>query len=392
MRTILLPARAGLSRRRLLQGAAAAGALAALPGLALAQARVQAQVQPSRLDPKAKATLYAHRGASALRPEHTLASYAKAIQDGADFVEPDLVCTKDGMLLVRHENAITDTTDVALHPEFAARRNRKVIDGEAHDGWFVSDFTLAELKTLRAVERLPKLRGTAYDGQFQLVSFEEMIDFVAAEAAARGRTIGIIPELKHATWFAAAGLPLEDRFVSTLKAHAYTRRAPVTVQSFETANLKALRKVIGKADGTNVRLAQLVVAGGAYDKLRPADVAAAGGALTYGEMVSARGLRDMAQYADVVAPITRAVIPLGKDERLLAPTSLVADAHQAGLPVVVWTFRPENAFLAADFRNDAGPAARNEAGSVAEIRRYLETGIDGLFSDDTALARKAIDG
>ncbi|MFK3739032.1 glycerophosphodiester phosphodiesterase [Massilia sp. TN1-12] len=388
MQTIILPARIDPLRRRLLQGAAAGAALAALPGLAQAQARVQA----SRLDPTAKATLYAHRGASAVRPEHTLASYAKAIEDGADFVEPDLVATRDGILLARHENAITDTTDVAKRPEFASRKNRKVIDGEAHEGWFVSDFTLAELKTLRAVERLPKLRGTGYDGQFQLVTFEEVIDFVAAEAAARGRTIGIIPELKHSTWFASAGLPLEERFVATLKAHEYTRRAPVTVQSFETANLKALRKSIGKADGTNVRLAQLVVAGGQYDKLRPADVAIAGGSLTYGEMVSARGLRDMAQYADVVAPITRAVIPVGKDERLLAPTSLVADAHKAGLSVVVWTFRPENAFLAADFRNDAGPNARNDAGSVAEIRRYLETGIDGLFSDDTALARKAIDG
>lgn len=390
MQTIILPARIDPLRRRLLQGAGAGAALTALPGLALALS--QAQVQASRLDPKAKATLYAHRGASALRPEHTLASYAKAIEDGADFVEPDLVCTKDGILLARHENAITDTTDVARRSEFASRKNRKVIDGEAHEGWFVSDFTLAELKTLRAVERLPKLRGTSYDGQFQLVTFEEVIDFVAAEAAARGRTIGIIPELKHSTWFASAGLPLEERFVATLKAHEYTRRAPVTVQSFETANLKALRRAMGKADGTNVRLAQLVVAGGQYDKLRPADVAIAGGSLTYGEMVSARGLRDMAQYADVVAPITRAVIPVGKDERLLAPTSLVADAHKAGLPVVVWTFRPENAFLAADFRNDAGPNVRNEAGSVAEIRRYLETGIDGLFSDDTALARKAIDG
>jgi glycerophosphoryl diester phosphodiesterase len=377
MRPILLP---GLARRRFLQGAAAGAALASLPALA----------QSAR--PAAKATLYAHRGASALRPEHTLAAYARAILDGADFVEPDLVATRDGVLVARHENAITDTTDVASRPEFAARRNRKVIDGEAHDGWFVSDFTLAELKTLRAIERLPKMRGTVYDGQFQLVSFEEVIDFVAAESAARGRVIGIIPELKHSTWFAGAGLALEERFVSTLKAHAYTRRAPVTVQSFETANLKALRKTLGPLEGTNLRLAQLVVAGGQYDKLRPADIAIANGSLTYGEMVSGRGLRDMAQYADVVAPITRAIIPLGKDERLAAPTSLVADAHKAGLQVVAWTFRPENAFLAADFRNGAGPAARNEAGSIAEIRRYLETGIDGLFSDDSALARIAIDG
>jgi len=376
---LLLPA---APRRRLLKAAAAGVALAALPPLSFAQAQ--------RLAPNAKATLYAHRGASALRPEHTLASYAKAIADGADFVEPDLVATKDGVLVARHENAITDTTDVATRPEFASRRTKKTIDGEAHDGWFVSDFTFAELKTLRAVERLPKMRGTAYDGQFQIVSFEEVIDFVAAESAARGRTIGLIPELKHSTWFAGAGLPLEDRFVSTLKAHDYTRRAPVVVQSFETANLKALRRA-GLGRPANVTLAQLVIAGGPYDRVRPADVAAGGGSVTFGEMVTARGLRDVAKYADVVAPNTRAVIPLGKDERLAAPTTLVADAHKAGLQVVVWTFRPENAFLAADFRSDAGPNARHDAGSVAEIRRYLETGIDGLFSDDTALARQAID-
>jgi glycerophosphoryl diester phosphodiesterase len=376
MRPFVLPS--DPMRRQLLKGGAAAMALCSLPGLALAQ----------RLDTKARATLYAHRGASALRPEHTLASYAKAIQDGADFVEPDLVCTRDGILIARHENAITDTTDVASRPEFASRKTRKLIDGEAHEGWFVSDFTLAELKTLRAVERLPKMRGTAYDGQFQVLSFEEIIDFVAAEAAARGRSIGLIPELKHSTWFRAAGLPLEERFVSTLQAHAYTRSAPVTVQSFETANLRQLRKTLGKP--ANVKLAQLVVAGGKYDAVRPADVAIAGGSLTYGEMVSKRGLREMARYADVVAPVTRAVIPLGADERLTAPTALVADAHAAGLQVVVWTFRPENAFLAADFRNGDGANARNEAGSIAEMWRYLETGIDGLFSDDSALARAAI--
>lgn len=382
MSVLILPA--SVTRRRLLKGAAAGAALGLLPGLG------RAQGASLRLDPSSKPLLFAHRGASALRPEHTLASYAKAIADGADYVEPDLVATRDGVLVARHENAITDTTDVATHPEFASRRNRKVIDGEAHDGWFVSDFTFAELKTLRAIERLPKMRGTAYDGQFQILSFEEIIDFVAAESSARGRTIGIVPELKHSTWFAANGLPLEDRFVSILKAHEYTRRAPIEIQSFEVANLKALRKTLGKP--ANVRLMQLVVAGGKYDAVRPADVAAAGGALTFGEMVSPNGLRQIAAYADVVAPITRAVIPLGPDERLAAPTSLVADAHKAGLLVHVWTFRPENAFLAADFRNDAGPNARNEAGSVAEIRRYLETGIDGLFSDDSALARRAIDG
>ena len=373
-----------LTRRRLLQGAAAGAGLAVLPfagALALSA---------PRLNPGVKAEVFAHRGASALRPEHTLAAYAKAIADGADYIEPDLVCTRDGVLVARHEDAITDTTDVATRPEFASRKTRKVIDGEAHDGWFVSDFTFAELKTLRAIERLPQLRGKAYDGQFQILSFEEIIDFVAAEAAVRGRDIGLVPELKHSTFFASIGLPLEDRFAATLKAHAYTRRAPVEIQSFEVDNLKRLRKTLGRP--ANVRLMQLVLAGGRYDAVRPADVVAAGGSLTFGQMVSAAGLRDMAAYADVVAPPTRAVIPLGADERLLAPTALVADAHRAGLLVHVWTFRPENVFLAADFRNGAGQAARNEAGSIAEIRRYLETGIDGLFSDDTALARAAVDG
>lgn len=376
----LLPA--SPARRLLVRGMGTGLVLAVLPGL------TRAQPAPPRLDRNATPMVCAHRGASALYPEHTLAAYAKAIADGADFVEPDLVCTRDGVLVARHENAITDTTDVATRAAFAGRKTRKTIDGQAHEGWFVSDFTFAELKTLRAVERLPKMRGSASDGQFQVVSLEEMIDFVAAEAAARGRTIGLIPELKHSTWFAAAGLALEERLVSTLNAHAYTRRAPVTVQSFETANLKALRKTLGRS--TQVRLAQLVLAGGRNDALRPADVALSGGSLSYGEMVSQRGLRDMALYADVVAPISRAVIPLGADERLGKPTTLVADAHRAGLQVVAWTFRPENAFLAADFRDGAGPNARNEAGSIAEMRRYLETGIDGLFSDDTALARRAI--
>jgi glycerophosphoryl diester phosphodiesterase len=342
--------------------------------------------------PARKAELFAHRGASALRPEHTLASYARAIADGADYIEPDLVATRDGVLVARHENLITDTTDVASRPEFAGRKTRKTIDGDTREGWFVSDFTLAELKTLRAVERLGTVRtlSASFDGQFQIPSFEEIIDFAAAEAAARGRIIGLVPELKHSTYFASIGLPLEERLVATLNEHVYSRSAPVEIQSFEVANLQYLRKRLGRP--ANVRLMQLVVNGGKFDAIRPADVVAAGGTLSFGEMVSPRGLREMARYADVVAPPTRGIIPLGKDERLAAPTSLVEDAHAAGLLVHTWTFRPENQFLAADFRNDAGPNARNEAGSIAEMRRYLETGIDGLFSDDSALARRAIDG
>ncbi|MGO4377120.1 glycerophosphodiester phosphodiesterase [Pseudoduganella sp. RAF19] len=364
-----------LSRRDFIGGlAATAGALALAPG-GLATASAQ------------RPTLFAHRGASALRPEHTLGSYAKAIADGADYIEPDLVCTKDGVLVARHEANLSETTDVAKRSEFASRRVRKTIDGETHEGWFVDDFTLAELKTLRAVERIPVDRpGSAqYDGMFQVLTFEEIIDFVAATSATTGKVIGLIPELKSSTYFAGVGLPLEDRFIATLAAHEYTRRAPVEIQSFEIANLKYVREKLGRR--ANVRLMQLVAVG----DIRPRDVVAAGGALTYGQMCTPAGLREIARYADVVAPPTRGVIPLRKDGRLAEPLPIVADAHAAGLRLETWTFRPENHFLAADFRNDAGDHARNEAGSIAEIRRYLATGLDGFFTDDPALGRAALD-
>jgi glycerophosphoryl diester phosphodiesterase len=361
-----------IDRRLFIAGSAAIAAASATGGLAA----------PAKTRP----LVFAHRGASALRPEHTLAAYAKAIEDGADFVEPDLVCTKDGVLVVRHENDISGTTDVAKHSEFAARRAKKTIDGQTIEGWFTEDFTLAELKTLRAVERLPAVRpgSAAYDGQFQIVTLDEMIDFVAAESAARARVIGLLPELKHSTYFAAAGLVLEDRLLAVLAAHAYTRAAPVQIQSFEVANLKALRPKISR--GSNIKLMQLTERPTGL----PGDVAAAGGDLTYGRMTSAEGLKVMAAYADVVAPPVRAIIPLGADGRLAAPTTLVRDAHAAGLSVQIWTFRPENQFLAGDFRNGAGADARNPEGSVAEIKRYLAEGIDGFFTDDPALGRRAV--
>jgi glycerophosphoryl diester phosphodiesterase len=360
-----------LTRRGMIGAAAGAAALAVAPAVRAAP--------PVPL-------VIAHRGASALRPEHTLAAYAKAIQDGADYIEPDLVVTRDGVLIARHENNIAETTDVARHPEFAGRRTRKTVDGEAQTGWFCEDFTLAELKTLRAVERLGRVRpiSAGYDGRFQLVTFEEIIDFAAAEAAARGRLIGLIPELKHGSYFAGLGLPLEDRFVATLAAHDYTRRAPVEIQSFEIANLRYLRTKLSRP--ANVRLAQLI----ADADIRPADIVKSGGTTTYAAMATPAGLRDMASYADVVAPATRQIIPLGADGQLGTPTRLVADAHAAGLLVHPWTFRPENRFLAADFRNEDGEDARNPAGSIAEIRRYLTTGIDGFFTDDPALGRAAL--
>lgn len=334
----------------------------------------------------AKVLLLAHRGASALRPEHTLAAYALAIADGADYVEPDLVSTRDGFLVARHENNITETTDVARHPEFAARRTTKRIDGQSVTGWFTEDFTLAELKTLRARERLPALRGTRYDGQFQIPTFDEIIDFVAAESSTRGRVIGIIPEIKHSTWFRQLGLPMEDKVLRTLQDHAYTRIAPIEIQSFEIGNLKYLHARLRNLP-LHVRLLQLLGESGE----RPGDVLAAGGHLTYAEMERPAGLAGIARYADAIGPATRQIIPLRDDGRLGRPTSLVADAHRAGLDVHVYTFRPENVFLARNFWQGTSPQARSPQGSIAEIRRYLATGIDGFFTDDPALGRVALD-
>lgn len=333
----------------------------------------------------AKVRVIGHRGASALRPEHTLASYAVAIEDGADFVEPDLVSTKDGVLVIRHENEIGGTTDVASHPEFASRRTTKTVDGVTIEGWFTEDFTLAELKTLRARERLPDIRkrNATYDGQFAVPTFDEMIEFVAAESSARGRLIGIIPEIKHSTYFRGLGLPMEDKVLAALAAHTYTRTAPVEIQSFEVGNLKYLHDKLGK-NHPSVRLLQLMDDAAEHPADRPDT--------TYGAMMNPDGLKAIRAYADAIGPSTRSIIPLGKDGKLAAPSSLVKDAHAVGLEVHPYTFRPENHFQAADFRNGAGDAERNEEGSVNEIRAYLATGIDAFFTDDPRLGRRAVDG
>jgi glycerophosphoryl diester phosphodiesterase len=332
-----------------------------------------------------KPVVIGHRGACALRPEHSLASYAKAIADGADFVEPDLVSTKDGVLVARHENNIAETTDVAERSMFAARRTTKTIDGEAVTGWFTEDFTFAELKTLRAKERLGAMRpeSASYDGAFQIVSFEEIADFVAAESAARGRVIGLIPEIKHSTYFASIGLPLETRFLDRMAASRYLSSAPIIVQSFEVGNLKALRPKIGG----NVRLMQLV--GGPKD--RPADFVASGEKRVWGDLLDGQGLRDIASYAHWLAPNTRMLMATKPDGTLAEPSGLIGAAHRAGLLVGTWTFRPENHFLPTDLRDGAGDGARNPRGSLAEIRRYIAAGIDGFFTDDPALGREAVD-
>jgi len=340
-----------------------------------------------------KVLVIAHRGASALRPEHTLAAYNRAIADGADFIEPDLVMTRDGVMVARHENEIAGTTDVASHPEFAARRTRKIVDGQAVSGWFSEDFTLAELKTLRARERLPQLRGTQHDGQFEIPTLAEIIALAAAGSAACGRAVGIIPEIKHGSYFAALDLAMEDRLLAELTAHAYTRSAPVEIQSFEVGNLRHLRGRLGGTRSSsrhpNIRLLQLLgdPAG------RPWDVVAAGDdEPTYARMMTPAGLHEVAGYADAIGPHIRAIVPLDAQERFGPPTALVRDAHAAGLEVHPYTFRPENHFLPKSLWQGGDPGTCNEAGAIADIRAGLAAGIDAFFTDAPAIGRKAVDG
>ncbi len=328
-----------------------------------------------------------HRGACAHRPEHTLASYQRAVADGADFIEPDLVPTRDGVLVSRHEPNIVDTTDVAAHPEFAARKITKVIDGERQEGWFVEDFTLAELKTLRAKERLGTLRpeSMAFDGQFPVLTFDEIVAFAAKAARGRKRPLGIIPEIKHSSYFHSLGHDMEAKLLAAIRAHAWLQQAPVIVQSFEVANLKRLRGML--APWRNIALMQLAD----EPEKRTGDAIASGGTLTYGAMLSAGGLADVAGYADWIAPWSRTLMPETADGRLAPPQPIIADAHRAGLLVGAYTFRPEPQFLPASLRQ-CGAALRCESGSVAEIRAYLAAGLDGFFTDDPALGRRAVDG
>ncbi|WP_305804832.1 glycerophosphodiester phosphodiesterase family protein [Stenotrophomonas sp. YIM B06876] len=332
----------------------------------------------------AHVSVYAHRGASALLPEHTLAAYAQAIADGADYIEPDLVMSRDGVMLARHENEIGSTTDVATHPEFAARKTRKQIDGETVSGWFTEDFSVAELKTLYVRERLPALRGTAFNGQFRIATLDEIIAFLVQQSARAGRGIGLAPEIKHSGYFRSIGLPMEDALLATLRADSYTNVAPVLIQSFETDNLRYLRRQLGT--NSNIRLLQLL--GPAQQ--RPADVRLAAGDTDYAAMMTPAGLGRIAGYADGIGVERRQLIPLDAQGRLGRPGALIADAHAAGLMVVAYSFRPENTFLPPALRQGADHI-RHPAGSIAEIRAYVDAGIDAFFTDDPALGRQALD-
>ncbi len=312
-------------------------------------------VQGARMEPTQSPIVIAHRGASGSRPEHTLAAYELAIDQGADFIEPDLVPTKDDVLVARHENAISETTDVAAHSEFAGRRTTKTIDGRTLTDWFVEDFTLAELKTLRAKERLPQLRpgNAAYDGQFAIPTLAEII------ALAKRRSVGIYPETKHPTYFARIGHPTDLPLVAQLQAAGWdSATAPVFIQSFEVANLKHLHGI------TKVRLIQLTAGKGA-----PAD----GAAPSYAAMLTPEGLKQVAAYAYGIGP-DKAQLWWGD-----SATSLVADAHAAGLRVHPWTYRAENVFVRAPFRNGTDRAAHGDV--KGEISAALAQGIDGFFTD-----------
>jgi glycerophosphoryl diester phosphodiesterase len=321
-----------------------------------------------------------HRGASGYRPEHTLAAYELAAKQGADYIEPDLVITRDGVLVARHEPEISTTTDVADHPEFASRRTSKVIDGTTFTGWFTEDFTLAELKTLRAKERIPELRpqNTAYDGLFEVPTFQEVIDLRKRLSEQLGRDIGIYPETKHPTYFRSIGLPLEEPLVQTLRANGLDGAgAPVFLQSFEVGNLQALNREL------DVPLVQLFGAKTA----RPYDFVVRGDPRTYAQLATPAGLAFVATYADGVGPSKDYIIPRDADGCSLEPTTFVDDAHDAGLLVHPYTFRAENNFLPCELRTSDDPA---EYGKFKkEVRQFLRLGIDGLFTDHPDLAVKA---
>ncbi len=309
--------------------------------------------------PYQKPLIVGHRGACGYVPEHTIRSYKLALALGADYIEPDLVMTKDAVLVVRHENEISMTTDVAQHPEFRGRKTQKTIDGQKLTGWFTEDFTLAELKTLRVVERLP-FRSHREDRMYDVVTFEEFLVFVRAQEKIRTQTIGIIPEIKHSTYFHQLGFDPELQLVELLKKYDFdSEKAPVIIQSAEIANLKRLKSM------TKVELLQLID----EPDLAPADTVAANTPLHYRDMVNPNGFHAMHEYAQWVSPDKTYIFARDKDGHIATPTEFVAEAHKAGLKVLPWTFRVEPQYLPKN------------VDAKGEMKMYFEAGVDGIFTD-----------
>jgi glycerophosphoryl diester phosphodiesterase len=336
----------------------------------------------------AKPLVIAHRGASGYRPEHTLAAYELAIEMGADFVEPDLVPTKDSALVARHENEISTTTDIADHPEFKDRRKTKTIDGEPVTGWFTEDLTLSELKTLRAKDRMPKIRqhNTIYNGHYTIPTFQEIIDLVKRKSAEQHRTIGIYPEVKHPSYFASINQSTEQSMLDILERNGYKDKTDqVFIQCFEPSTLKKLHAM------TKLPLIQLVDEEG-----KPYDFVLQKDPRMCVDMVKPAGLAEIARYAQGIGPNKNLIAPRDSSGHLLKPTSLVADAHKVGLLVHPWTFRNENSFLPADYRSGSAsdPDFDGHYGNAfAEYKLFYGLGVDGVFSEnpDTALEARRND-
>ncbi|MGW5256409.1 glycerophosphodiester phosphodiesterase [Streptomyces sp. NPDC004012] len=366
----------GTGRRALLGAAVlgAGGAVLGLPGAASADARHGGGLKSLPVP-----TVIGHRGASGYRPEHTFGSYQLALDLGADIVEAgDLVPTKDGHLVCRHEPEIGGTTNVADHPEFVGRKTTKVLDGVSTTGWFTEDFTLAELKRLRAIERIPatRQRNTLYDGRWEIPTFEEVLRWQDEQTRRRGKQVWIYPETKHPTYFRKLGLGLEERLAKILRAHGKDgRNAPVIIQSFEPTSIQRLNKLVGNP---------LVVLLSAANT-RPWDFVETGDPRTVADLVTPKGLKEIASYAQGIGPTLDLVLPKDANGNLTKPSTLVADAHAAGLILHPYTMRNENTFLPTDFHKGTDPAAYGDA--FGAFKAYFATGIDGVFTDnaDTGL-------
>ncbi|KUN97345.1 glycerophosphodiester phosphodiesterase [Streptomyces caeruleatus] len=371
----------GVTGRRMLLGAAVLGAGGAVLGLSGTARAAETRHGGGGGGVKSlpKPTIIGHRGASGYRPEHTLGSYQLALDLGADIVEAgDLVPTKDGHLVCRHEPEIGGTTDVADHPEFADRKKTKSLDGVSTTGWFTEDFTLAELKTLRATERIPANRphNTLYDGRWEIPTFEEVLRWQDEQTRGRGKQVWIYPELKHPTYFRKQGLALEERVAKVLHKHGKDRRnSPVILQSFEPTSVQRLNKLVDNP--------LVVLLSGATS--RPWDFVETGDPRTVADLIKPAGLREIASYAQGIGPTLDLVIPKDANGNLTTPTTLVSDAHKVGLILHPYTMRNENPFLPTNFRKGTDADAYGDV--FGAYRTYFATGIDGVFTDnpDTGL-------
>ncbi|MEV5080975.1 glycerophosphodiester phosphodiesterase [Streptomyces sp. NPDC056159] len=371
----------GTGRRALLGAAVlgAGGAVLGLPGVAGAAQGGAVGRKGGGLKNLPVPTIVGHRGASGYRPEHTFGSYDLALDLGAHVVEAgDLVPTKDGHLVCRHEPEIGGTTDVADHPEFAARRTTKTLDGVATTGWFTEDFTLAELKTLRAIERIPANRphNTLYNGRWEIPTFEEVLKWQDEQTRKRGRQVWIYPETKHPTYFRKLGLGLEERVAALLRKYGKDKKdSPVILQSFEPSSIQRLDRLVG-----NPLVVLLSDA-----RSRPWDFVEAGDPRTVADLITPKGLKEIASYAQGIGPTVDLVIPKDADGNLTQPSTLVRDAHAAGLILHPYTARNENPFLPPKFRKGTAADAYGDVFGV--FQAYFATGIDGIFTDnaDTGL-------